>query len=280
MQVPQGVAQGAHAQEPLLGLLGQRAEHHGVDGAGQLRAQCRGRHRVLGEVLVHHRERRVTGEGRPAGEQLVEQAPQRVLVGARVHRRAVDLLRREVGGRPHGHPGRGQPGRRVGDDLGDAEVEDLDLAVSRDHHVGRFDVAVDQPLRMAVGQGVGDVPHDRRRALHREGTVAQHLGERAPLDELHDEVGDDLLAAGVLTDVVEHRDPPVGERGDRTGLPAESGPELLVPGQLRGQHLDRHGTAELTVDPAPDLAHAAPAHGLHQLVPPRQHTHGVPPAPF
>ena len=67
-----------------------------------------------------------------------------------VDRLAEDLLGRHVGGGANDHSRTGQPA--VAGKLGDAEVEDLDLAVPGDHQVGRFDVAMDDALGVGAGK--------------------------------------------------------------------------------------------------------------------------------
>ncbi len=76
----------------VLGVLGQRLEHHGVQVGGDAFVAPRRRHRVFADVLVGHRDRRVTDERWFAGEHFVEHAAQRVDVGTGVDGVASGLL--------------------------------------------------------------------------------------------------------------------------------------------------------------------------------------------
>ena len=108
----------------------------------------------------------VARERTPAGGHLVEHAAEREEVGARVDLDAGGLLRRHVGRRADrrtGHRdvrvgGRLHRGLRAAasrrsrltiGQLGQAEVEHLEVIVVRDEQVGRLDVAVDDAARRA-----------------------------------------------------------------------------------------------------------------------------------
>jgi hypothetical protein len=108
------------------------------------------RSRFFLNVLVHHRHRRITGERRAQGEELVQKAAHRVQVGARVDGVSHRLFRGEVlrGADHHG-------GLRHADVpcvTGDAEVHDLDLAGPGDHDLGRLDVPVHDAVLMGMGE--------------------------------------------------------------------------------------------------------------------------------
>ena len=86
---------GAGLEAPLGRLL-ERLRDHRVEAAGQLRAAGRQPRRVLGQVRVDHRDVGVARERQLAGQAVVEQAAERVDVGARVDPAALDLLGRDV----------------------------------------------------------------------------------------------------------------------------------------------------------------------------------------
>ena len=118
------------------------------------------------DVSEGDRERILALEGRPAGDQFVENCPQRVDVSPPVDLLPFDLLRRHVQRRPHRHPRGGQrrewPPRTH--QPGDPEIGNLDpdtLWVSLGNHdIVRFHVAVDDAVLMRAGQ--------RRRNLLRD----------------------------------------------------------------------------------------------------------------
>ena len=99
--------------------------------------------------------------GAPARQQLVEKDAQGVDVAGGRDRLALDLLRARVLGRHHREHGGG--GRQVGIDaggeqLGDAEVQQLRHAVTVHQHVRRLDVAVDHQVLMGVLDGAAHRP--------------------------------------------------------------------------------------------------------------------------
>ena len=94
---------------PVVGILGQRARDHRVDGTGQLGPdRARWRRRLL-DVSPYDRGVDVLDERDAPGEALVEHAAERVDVCPAVHVRVLDLLRRDVVDRPQQLAGLGQP---------------------------------------------------------------------------------------------------------------------------------------------------------------------------
>ena len=88
-----------------------------------------------------------------------------------------------------GHLGR-EGGRvrqaRVGDGrgiivpgLGEAEVEDLDLSLRRDHEVGGLEIAVDDALLVGGFEGRGDLQW-LEGGLHRRGSSPGRAGRTGP----------------------------------------------------------------------------------------------------
>ena len=153
---------GAHLRGGLVAVvrvLGQRLEHHRVQLGGDAGMALRRRHRILADVLVGHRDRRVTDERRLAGEDFVQHAAQRVDVGAGVDGLAAGLLGGQVLGGADHRGGLRDAVAAVGDRAGDAEVHHLHRAGLADHDVGGLDVAVDDAVLVAEVQrlaGVGD----------------------------------------------------------------------------------------------------------------------------
>src|SRR6185437_5947454 len=77
-----------------------------------------------------------------SGQQFVEQDAQGVDVGGGGDRRLDELFRRGVGRRKRAMLGTGDVIDPVVQQLGDAEIEQLDLAVGGDQHVGGLQVAM------------------------------------------------------------------------------------------------------------------------------------------
>ncbi len=70
---------GAHVRRALiavLGILGQRLEHHGIQLGGDVAMALRRAYRVLAHVLVGYRDWRVADERWLAGEHFVQHAAQ------------------------------------------------------------------------------------------------------------------------------------------------------------------------------------------------------------
>ena len=102
---------------------------------------------------------------RRAGEQLVQQHAQRIDVAARIDIQAAQL--RLLGTHVHRRPDHlavagvdRLVGQVVMQGLGHAKVDDFDdraMIGHRDHDVGRFQVAVDDPFLMGMLDGVADI---------------------------------------------------------------------------------------------------------------------------
>ena len=127
------------------------------------------RRRLLREHLGHDRLGRGAGEGRVAGEHLVEHATQRVDVAARVERALPHrLLGAHVRRRTERHPGLGHArasGLRGGEC--DAEVRHERMpSVQQD--VLRLDVAVDHIVCVRVLQRIPDLARDAQRVVDRQ----------------------------------------------------------------------------------------------------------------
>ncbi len=176
------------------------------------------------------------------------------MLGAHVSGRAEQYallrhLRRERRGQGHagGVLGIGLPR------LGEPEVEDLDLAVGRDHDVRRLQVAMDDPLGVGRLESVGDLQRDAQGLFERESTSPETRGQILALGQLHgDEVG-----PAVVAHLVDAGDVGMVQGGEHLGLALEAGEPLGVLGEGGRQHLDRHLATELGVLGAVDLSHAA-----------------------
>jgi hypothetical protein len=206
-----------------------------------------------------------------AGQQLVEHHAERVDVAARVDVDLIHLrlLGRHVLERPDDQPQAREPRvlrqLRLGR-LGQPEVDHLrhGLAViAGDEHVGRLEVAVDDPLLVRVLHGLADQDEQLQPFPGREAMPVAVLGDGHALDQLHHEVrAAGRRAAGIedLGDVrvVHHRQrlPLRFEpRDDRTRVQAQL--------DDLDRHLARHGLRLLGAE---DGTHAAFADLLEEAI--------------
>ena len=161
-------------------------------------------------------------------------------------------------------------------ELREAEVEDLDDAVLRDHHVLGLQVPVDDPGGVRLGEPVGDLAGDVEQTPGRKRAGPQDLPQRLPVDELHRD--EDRGVGG--PDVVDRDDVVVIQSGGRARLLLEALVPVGIGGKLRRKHLDRDLAPQPRVPRAIDLAHPSGAERREDLVwakfLSRNERHGVP----
>jgi hypothetical protein len=219
-------------------------------------------------------------EGRPADQQVVEHAAQRVQIAAVVDvAGAAALLGRHVHRRAHDRRGLGLDlAAGVVGQLGDAEVEDLgalaagDLAIGHEEDVLGLEIAVDDASPVGGVERRRDLAQDPQRVLGRQATEALEARvEGLALEELHDDVG---AAVGVVAEVEDLHDAGIGDRGRGPGLVEEPLDDVLVGRQRRLQHLDRGAASEQRVLGQVDRAHAALPELLDDAVRAEHPVHG------
>jgi hypothetical protein len=166
--------------EPVGRLLRERAQHRVLDLVGD-RAPHHGERRDVVEHLAgDDRLGRRADERRLPGQHLVQHAAERVDVAPSVERPlAHGLLGAHVHRRPQRQPGLRQPplGARLAHRAGDPEVgEQHPVALEQD--VLGLDVAVDDSLRVRVGERAGDAAGDPHGHLHGEHPLPLHAGRQ------------------------------------------------------------------------------------------------------
>ena len=101
--------------------------------------------------------------------------------------------------------------------LGQAEVEELGASQTRDHHVFRLQVAVQDAERMRGAERVGNLRADLHHAAGAEcPLVLDHRAQAHAVNEL----GDQIVQAVLVPGVVDDDDPRVIQRGDDGGFTA------------------------------------------------------------
>ena len=146
--------------------------------------------------------------------------------------------------------------------LGEAEIENLGVPALGDENVGGFNVAMDNPFGMRRVQRVGNLDAERQDRFQLHGTRPDHVLERDPIQEFHDEKGASIF----LADVVNRADVGMIERGGGLGFASESFERLAVLGEFLGQKLQGDKTAEARVFGFIDHAHATAAELLDDPV--------------
>ncbi len=132
-------------------------------------------------------------------------------------------------------------GRLVaGDELGEPEVEQLDLIGSAvdglEEHVSGLEVAVRDALPVRVRERAKHLPKDCPGLFGIERALVDFLVETAPLEHLHHDE-----RAFVGHSEVGHRDDVrMRERRERLGLSLEAHPELVALSVLGEENLDGH----------------------------------------
>ncbi len=244
-----------------VGVLGQGLPHRPDQGAGKVGAALVERLGLRVEDGLDLRRRGPLPEGAAAGDHLVEQDPQRPDVGAGVHRTAGGLLGGHVGRRPEGAAGAGQTG--LVHALGDAEVEDLGLAVRGHHDVAGLDVAMDDAGLVGAGKAAAHLEGEVHRLVHRQRAAGEAGPQGLALVVGHHQVEPSVLG---LADVVEGADVGVIEGRDQPRLAQEALAGFGAAAPAGGEELQRDGALEALVAGQIDDSHASRAEAAQDPV--------------
>ena len=217
----------------------------------------------------------------PPGGQLVGDDSQRKHVAGAAGRLTASLFGRHVGQRacrpagigpgfiPRENPdsecprngGRKRAGNPRRQQAGQAEVDDLHLAVRAGHDVFGFDVSVDDTGGMGGRQRHGGLADESRQLVGPRATCDQPAKCLA-FDQLHD----DERSSVVLAQGMDRTDAGMVEGRCRAGFPQEprqliGGARIIIANQLDGDVAAQTGFAGLIDD-----SHAAAPDRLHDLV--------------
>ena len=189
----------------------------------------------------------------------VERLPSRLL-GAHVMDRAHDRSGERGRG---GH--RQSPSEKIGrsagwcrpgvEELGQAEIQELGVAVPGDHDVVRLDIAVEDARLVGFGQAFGDLESDVHRTEQIELAVGDEPRNGPAVDVFH---GDERRPA-ILVDVVDLGDGRMGEGCGGPGFGQKTRPPVGVGHELGSQNLDGHGPTQPRIPGEIDDAHSASA---------------------
>ncbi len=203
------------------------------------------------------------GKRRSPGQEEIEGAAEAVDVGTHIGPvGSHGLLRRDVVGRAgHGGAGSRRPvavdiGASGGREAGQAEVENLDDAVRREHQVLRLDIAVDDVPLGGVLKAQRRLPHAITRLSNGQGAaLGYHAVQACAGDELHDQK---MNAAGLLG-VVDGHDVGVGQPRGRQHLTAKLGNGSRAVHEALAHHLEGDRPFHQAMFRLEDFPHAAHA---------------------
>src|SRR5690606_10452772 len=235
------LGEAAGALDPLGAIL---AERQLQQLGGHLRAVAR--QRQLGPHMLEHGGHRAVGRKRRlALEHLIEDAAERIDVGAVIEVGPVALLRGHVLGGAEHLAGAGQ--LHGVDAAGDAEVEDLDDGADADgldEDVVGLEVAVEDAVLVGLAEALGDLLGELERLQLGHLALLEPLAQALPGEQLHHHIGPAVLALAVL----EHADGGgVPELGGDLELAAEADDELAVSEALAADQLDGDAAVDAVV---------------------------------
>jgi hypothetical protein len=198
--------------------------------------------------------------GMPAGQEQVKKRPQSVDVG----RRRDDAGRDLFGSREFGRQRPSGLARQCGcratfalsfEELGDAEVEQLHVAAAVHEHVGRFDVAMDDQVRVGVGDRFKHLEKELEAPLHTEALRIAIFIDRPAFDVFENQVG---LTRGCNARIDQARNVRIRQTRENLAFAPEA--LLAAPPDEAGVEEFQGGPAlEAAVAPMrePDVAHPA-----------------------
>ena len=199
-------------------------------------------------------------DGALAGEQLVEDQPQRIDVAPDGDLTACELLRRHVGRRAGPERFTRNPGK--------TEVGDPHAARAVDHHVRGLQIPVDDAPLVGGAESRAHLAGQFERALDRESPDAAQ--ERRQFLAVHVFHREECVAVD-LVDVVYAADVRVRDLPCHPHLVVELHQARRIVIEVRRQELERYRLRELQVVSAIDLAHAAAAEASDDAVPAAEH---------
>jgi hypothetical protein len=245
---------GDAAVDDALELAGQIGDH-AADAGQRLIELGRGRHQLAAG--------RLGAERMAAGQRLPQHDADRPQVGTLVDVAGAELLGRHVDQGPDQHAVIGDVAGAeldvraadivtAGDQLGDAEVEDLDGAGPGHEHVVGLEIAVDDAELVGADEGADHRRHQLDGPPRRQRPAAQQARQRIAFQVLEDQVG----LAAPLAGVVDDDDVVVGAAGGGPGLDQEALGQLRRP---QAQDLERDQPRQPGVAGQEHPAHAAAA---------------------
>jgi hypothetical protein len=149
-----------------------------------------------------------------------------------------------------------------GNSLGEAEIEDLHRPLRGHHDVRRFQITVNDRLRMCRLESFGDLFEDLQRVVNLSRSAKTAFRQRLAAHQLHDQVA----GVGRAFEAVNHGDIRVTQGGEQPRLTLEAGETFRMLGDFSRQHFDCNFPTERAVQGPIDLAHPAGAQQIDDFV--------------
>jgi hypothetical protein len=249
---------------PLARALGQQTQQQRVQLGRHLGHQLRRRDGLALEMLQQDLAGRAARERRPAGDEPVQQAAQRVQVRARIDGLAAKLLGRDRLLQPGAADhllerllAQGPVERRS-----QSEVQQHRTAVrAQDDSIGR-EALVHEPFAMHRAQGAREAAGDAQGQAQRQALLAAGPAAQGHAFERSEGVP---RPAGVHAGVEQPHHSSVAQATDHVQLAAHRGKQL---GARHPEHLDDGPHARHFVPGLPEHARAQPRQGIAQPVGP------------
>ncbi len=213
---------------------------------------------VVEQMLRDQLARRDAGERRHTDDHLVEDAAERIQIGAMIDRaRSARLLGSHVARRAEQRAvDRLREAVALIGELGDAEVEQLRPIAGEHEHVVGLEIAVVDAFGVRGGERACDAEPDRARFGLAQRAARDPRLQRFAVEQLHCQE----RAAVVGVAEVEHLDDAgMADRADRACFGEEAADRVGTRRQVGAQDFHRGGTREQLVLRAIDRAHAAGA---------------------
>src|SRR6202022_4406942 len=127
------------------------------------------------------------------------------------------------------------------------------MATLGDENVRRFDVAVDDALRVSRIEGIGDLEGDLQQPLQFDWASSDEMLESRAVQIFHGDEG----AASLLADVVNNADVGMVESGRSLGFTLKAGQSMRVSRDFIWQKLERNETVQPRIFGLVDDSHPA-----------------------
>ena len=247
-------------------VLAQRAHHHFIQRAADLRAVHAHGGGILAHMLERHGNRGFTIEGHGAREHFIHHNAHRIQIALFIRHLAPRLLRREVVHAAHGAAVGIQLGGLGGLQAGNAEIGNLDLPLPVHQYVLGLDIAMNDAV------SVGMIHRRKDADGHAQGDVGMnaalftdHLLEGHAVHVFHHDVAHFAFDAHIQ----QVHDVFMGHLGGGFGLASEAAHEFDIGFVLRTEHLDGHRLILFQVLGAIHHGHAARADDSFNAIPAR-----------